>query len=84
MIKNRWLCVAFAWAAGAGLALKPKTPASAALPYLDDLDLVLVMTVEPGFGGQGFLSGMLGKIRELRRHLDRRGSRAVKLTSKPS
>lgn len=50
----------------AGLSLKPKTPAEAAYPYLDRLDLVLVMTVEPGFGGQSFMSDMLPKIGRLR------------------
>ena len=39
----------------AGLVLKPKTPACAVFPYLESLDLVLVMTVEPGFGGQSFM-----------------------------
>jgi ribulose-phosphate 3-epimerase len=46
-------------------SIKPKTPASAVIPYLKDLDLVLVMTVEPGFGGQPFMADMLPKIREI-------------------
>lgn len=46
----------------AGLCLKPKTGYDAALPYLDMLDLILVMTVEPGFGGQKFMADMLPKI----------------------
>lgn len=50
-----------------GLVLKPATPAAAAAPFLPQADLVLVMTVEPGFGGQAFMPGMLDKIRELRR-----------------
>lgn len=58
---------------GAGLALKPRTPASAVLPWLDELDLVLVMTVEPGFGGQSFMERMLPKIRALRSAIDRSG-----------
>src|SRR5258706_14551315 len=41
-----------------GISLKPKTPASAVLPYLKDLNVVLVMTVEPGFGGENFLGGV--------------------------
>lgn len=53
--------------AKAGLAIKPKTPASAVKKYLNNLDLVLVMTVEPGFGGQGFMSAMLPKIRQIRK-----------------
>ena len=50
----------------AALAIKPKTPASVVLPYLDKLDMVLVMTVEPGFGGQSFMADMLPKIRGIR------------------
>jgi len=46
----------------AGLALNPATPLEAALPYLDKIDLLLCMTVVPGFGGQPFMSEMLGKI----------------------
>jgi len=48
-----------------GLSIKPKTAASAVLPYLKDLHLVLVMTVEPGFGGQAFMPEMVPKIREI-------------------
>jgi ribulose-phosphate 3-epimerase len=46
----------------AGLALRPKTPVSRLAPFLKDLDLALVMTVEPGFGGQAFMPEMLPKI----------------------
>ncbi len=48
-----------------GLSIKPKTPASAALPYLKDLNVVLIMTVEPGFGGQSFMADMIPKIKEV-------------------
>lgn len=49
-----------------GMSIKPGTPVSVLLPYLEQLDLVLVMTVEPGFGGQSFMHDMLPKIRQLR------------------
>ncbi len=49
--------------ARAGLALKPATPLEAAAPWLDAIDLLLVMTVEPGFGGQRFMPRMLDKVR---------------------
>ena len=48
------------------LAIKPRTPATVLLPYISELDMVLVMTVEPGFGGQSFMSAQLPKIRGLR------------------
>ncbi|MCL2827151.1 MAG: ribulose-phosphate 3-epimerase [Oscillospiraceae bacterium] len=48
-----------------GLSLKPNTPANALLPYLHDLDLILIMTVEPGFGGQAFMANQLEKIRSV-------------------
>ena len=51
---------------GAGLSLRPATPAEALRPFLEEIDLVLVMTVEPGFGGQAFLPAMLGKVRQFR------------------
>ncbi len=51
----------------AGLTIKPATPVSALEPYLKELDLVLVMSVEPGFGGQSFMPSALDKISELKR-----------------
>ncbi|MBR2900670.1 MAG: ribulose-phosphate 3-epimerase [Clostridia bacterium] len=54
----------------AGLSIKPKTPVSAIIPYLPLCDLVLVMTVEPGFGGQKFMADMLPKCTELRDYRD--------------
>ena len=48
-----------------GLSIKPNTPVSAIEKYLDKLDLVLVMTVEPGFGGQSFMANMMPKLKEL-------------------
>lgn len=55
------------------LTLKPKTPAEAVFPYLDQLDMVLVMTVEPGFGGQKFMADQMSKVRAIRNEIDRRG-----------
>jgi ribulose-phosphate 3-epimerase len=56
-----------------GVSIKPATPVSALAPYLDSLDLVLIMSVEPGFGGQGFMEGSLDKVRELREMIGARG-----------
>lgn len=56
----------------AGIVLKPKTPAEAALPFLEEVELILVMTVEPGFGGQSFMADMMPKVSALRRLIDER------------
>lgn len=56
----------------AGISIKPATPAEALLPYLDRAEMFLVMSVEPGFGGQAFIPESLDKIRELRKLLDER------------
>jgi ribulose-phosphate 3-epimerase len=57
----------------AGVALNPGTPAEAISPVIDDLDLVLVMSVNPGFGGQSFIEGQLDKIRQVRAMIDATG-----------
>lgn len=59
--------------AKAGLTLNPETPVEAVLPYLGDVDLLLVMSVRPGFGGQRFIEGALPKLRTVRRAIDERG-----------
>lgn len=59
-----------------GLALNPATPVSAVEPVLPDLDLLLIMTVNPGFGGQSFIDTTVPKIEEARRRLDALGSDA--------
>ena len=60
--------------ARASLALKPKTPLDPYLEFLDDLDMLLIMTVEPGFGGQKFMTDQLSKIEQARKEI---GSKAI-------
>ena len=57
----------------ASLTVKPKTPVEDIFPYLDKLSMVLVMTVEPGFGGQSFMEDMLPKVTALREEIERQG-----------
>jgi ribulose-phosphate 3-epimerase len=59
----------------AGLAVRPRTPFSVVKPFLKKLDLVLVMTVEPGFGGQAFMPEMLPKVRAVRELIREYGRR---------
>lgn len=54
----------------AAISVKPKTPAEAVLPYLSYCDLILVMTVEPGFGGQSFMADMMPKLKQIRAYID--------------
>ena len=55
-----------------GMVIKPKTPEEALFPYLEKIDMILVMSVEPGFGGQSFMSEVLGKCRTLRNEITAR------------
>lgn len=56
----------------AGISLKPNTPAQVLRPFSDDIDNILIMTVEPGFGGQKFMHNMLPKIAEVKKIVDNR------------
>ena len=56
----------------AGLVIKPQTPVEAVFPYLDQLYMVLVMTVEPGFGGQSFMADMMPKVTALKNECKKR------------
>ncbi len=56
-----------------GVSIKPATPVDRIVPYLPMLDLVLIMSVEPGFGGQAFIDGSLDKVRQLREAITRAG-----------
>ncbi|MFI5052726.1 MAG: ribulose-phosphate 3-epimerase [Acidimicrobiia bacterium] len=58
---------------GVGLVLNPATPVEAVLPYLDQIDLLLVMSVNPGWGGQSFISEVLAKVAVARAEIDARG-----------
>ena len=57
----------------AGISIKPGTPVEELVPYLDQADMFLIMSVEPGFGGQAFIPESLERIRQLRELLDERG-----------
>lgn len=57
----------------AGLSVKPDTPVEAVNPYLDKLDMILVMTVEPGFGGQSYIDSCTEKVREMREMVRKSG-----------
>lgn len=56
-----------------GISLKPRTSIEAVFPYLDEIDLILVMSVEPGFGGQAFQEASIDRIRQLKRAIARTG-----------
>lgn len=58
--------------ARAGIVIKPGTPYEDVLPFMELVDVVLVMTVEPGFGGQSFMEDMLDKVKALREYIDER------------
>jgi len=59
--------------ARSAISVKPATPIEATYPYLDDCDMVLVMTVEPGYGGQALIPETLDKVAELRAEIEKRG-----------
>ncbi len=59
--------------AKAAISIKPSTPAESVFPLLDKCDMVLVMTVEPGYGGQSFMADMMPKVRAIREEIEKRG-----------
>lgn len=61
----------------AGLVIKPNTPASAVFPYLKDIYMVLIMTVEPGFGGQSFMADMMPKVAEIKAEAEKQGTEII-------
>ena len=60
-----------------GIVVKPKTPAEAVLPFIDKVDLILVMTVEPGFGGQKFMADMMPKLAQIKAYIDEKNPGAT-------
>lgn len=73
--KNAEETIAIIHAAGAkaGISIKPETPVAEVLPYLSKADMVLIMTVEPGYGGQSYIPSCTEKIREVRRAITEQG-----------
>lgn len=73
--KNPDKCIELIKAKGsmAGISIKPDTPVSEVLPFIDKVDMILIMTVEPGFGGQSFIEITVDKIKELRKEINARG-----------
>ena len=61
----------------AGLSIKPGTPAKAVYPYLSEADMILVMTVEPGYGGQALIPACLDKVREIKAYAESVGQRIL-------
>ena len=70
--ENTRRCIQLIHAKGkkAGVVVKPKTPAEAVLPFLEMVDIILVMTVEPGFGGQSFMADQMEKVSRIRGWID--------------
>lgn len=73
------ICIAEIRGSGSrvGIALKPATPFSAISHLMDEIDMVLVMTVEPGFGGQSFMENMMDKVSQARQEIDRNRLRDI-------
>lgn len=61
----------------AGISINPPTPIAAAMPYLDKIDMLLVMSVNPGFAGQGFIPEVVSKISTAKKEIDEKGLKAI-------
>jgi ribulose-phosphate 3-epimerase len=70
---NEWIDMIKSYGCSVGLSLKPNTPYESIIPYLDKVDMILVMTVEPGFGGQSFMGDMMEKVTAIRKEITKLG-----------
>lgn len=70
---EKWISILKQYGIGVGISIKPETPVDLLLPYLAQIDLVLVMSVEPGYGGQSFIEEVVPKIKTLKKWREEKG-----------